>query len=161
MRTQSYMSSTMNTPQIISSVLPTAYVTVYPKAGVSLSTASWIAPNAAVVVRAPAVHPKDRAGWNLNRYLAISSPAIRGMAVANAPTMNRLNPTSLNPAMKLGPAAMPTTAINIFSPTLFSTHKDGSGIPPKVGCLLRSQPNSNPAISAPPLVERLMGTPPR
>ena len=33
-------SNTINTPQIISSVLPTAYVTVYPKAGVSLSTAS-------------------------------------------------------------------------------------------------------------------------
>ena len=36
-----------------------------------------------------------------------------------------------------------------------------SGIPPKVGCLLRSQPNRSPAINAPPLVERLIGTPPR
>ena len=68
----------MTTPQIIGGVLPTAYVTVYPNAGVSLSTASRIAPNAAVVVRAPAVHPNDRAGWNLNKYLAISNPARRG-----------------------------------------------------------------------------------
>ena len=83
------------------------------------------------------------------------------MAVANVPTINRLTPTSLNPAMKLGPAAIPTTAINIFSPTLFNTHKEGSGMPPKVGCLLRSQPNRSPAINAPPLVERLIGTPPR
>ena len=44
---------------------------------------------------------------------------------------------------------MPTTAINIFSPTLFNTHKEGSGIPPKVGCLLRNQPNRSPAINAP------------
>ena len=36
----------------------------------------------------------------------------------------------------------------------------GSGMRPKVGCLLRSQPKSNPAISAPPLVLRLIGTPP-
>ena len=47
----------MTTPHIINKVLPTAYVTVYPSAGVSLSTASCIAPSAAVVVRAPAQHP--------------------------------------------------------------------------------------------------------
>ena len=80
------------------------------------------------------------------------------MAVANAPIMNKLKPTSLNPATKLGPAAMPTTAINMFNPTLFNTQSEGSGIPPKVGCLLRSQPNISPAINAPPLVERLIGT---
>ena len=79
------------------------------------------------------------------------------MAVASAPTINRLNPTSLKPVTKLGPAAMPTTAINIFNPTLFNTHNEGSGIPPKVGCLLRSQPNTSPAIKAPPLVDRLIG----
>ena len=56
---------------------------------------------------------------------------------------------------------MPTTAINMFNPTLFNTQSEGSGIPPKVGCLLRSQPNISPAINAPPLVERLIGTPPR
>ena len=38
--TDIYMSNTMATPQIISSVLPTAYVTVYPNAGVSLPNAS-------------------------------------------------------------------------------------------------------------------------
>ena len=55
---------------------------------------------------------------------------------------------------------MPTTAMNIFKPTLFSTHKEDSGICPKVGRLLRHQPNTNPAIKAPPLVLRLIGTPP-
>lgn len=86
------MSNTITTPQIIRRVFPTAYVTVYPKAGVSLSTASWMAPNAAVVVRAPAVHPNISAGWNLKRYFPISMPTIRGMEVASAPTMNRLSP---------------------------------------------------------------------
>ena len=51
---------------------------MYPKEGVSLPTASCMAPNAAVVVRAPAVHPKERAGWNLNTYLARISPNNRG-----------------------------------------------------------------------------------
>ena len=119
-----------------------------------------MAPNAAVVVRAPAVHPNTSAGWNLKIYFAISMPAIRGMEVASAPTMNRLKPTSLNPCTKLGPAAMPTTAINMFSPTLSSIQRAGSGIRPKVGCLLRSHPKNNPPIKAPPLVLRLMGTPP-
>ena len=77
-----------------------------------------------------------------------------------APTMNKLSPTSRKPCTKLGPAAIPTTAMNIFSPTLFSTHREASGIRPNVGCLLRSQPKNNPAINAPPLVLRLMGTPP-
>ena len=35
------------------------------RAGVSLPTASSTAPNAAVVVREPAVQPKVIAGWNL------------------------------------------------------------------------------------------------
>ena len=47
--------------------------------------------------------------------------------------------------------------MNIFSPTLFNTHKDGSGIRPNVGCLERSHPNTSPAINAPPLVLRLIG----
>ena len=53
---------------------------------------------------------------------------------------------------KLGPAEMPTTAMNMFRPTLFNTHCEGSGMRPKVGCLLRSQPKNKPAINAPPLV---------
>ena len=52
--------------------------------------------------------------------------------------------------MKLGPAEIPTTAINIFSPTLFNTHREDSGICPNVGRLLRNHPNTKPAISAPP-----------
>ena len=52
----------MNTPQSISRVLPTAYVTVYPKAGVSLPMASCTAPIAAVVVRAPQTQPNAIAG---------------------------------------------------------------------------------------------------
>ena len=150
----------MTTPHIINKVLPTAYVTVYPSAGVSLSTASCIAPSAAVVVRAPAQHPSVIAGWNLKTYLPSSKPMINGKVVAMAPTMNKLSPTSRKPCTKLGPAAIPTTAMNIFSPTLFSTHREASGIRPNVGCLLRSQPKNNPAINAPPLVLRLMGTPP-
>ena len=38
--------------------------------------------------------------------------------------------------------------------------RDSSGICPKVGRLLRHQPNTNPVIRAPPLVLRLIGTPP-
>ena len=55
---------------------------------------------------------------------------------------------------------MPTTAMNMFRPTLFNTHCEGSGMRPKVGCLLRSQPKNKPAINAPPLVLKLMGMPP-
>src|SRR5699024_11718310 len=53
-----------------------------------------------------------------------------------------------------------STAMNMFRPTLFNTHCEGSGMRPKVGCLLRSQPKNKPAINAPPLVLKLMGMPP-
>ena len=43
-----------------------AYVMVYPSAGTVLSSDVWIAPNAAVVVLAPAQQPRLIAGWNLN-----------------------------------------------------------------------------------------------
>ena len=42
--------------------------------------------------------------------------------------INNIGPTSFSPCTKLGPAEMPTTAMNIFKPTLFSTHKEDSGI---------------------------------
>ena len=49
-----------------------------------------------------------------------------------------------------------------LSPNIIDVYKrQGSGIPLKVGCLLRSQPNTSPAIKAPPLVDRLIGIPPR
>ena len=54
---------------------------MYPRAGVSLSTASCTAPKAAVVVRAPAQTPKASAGWNLKTYLASSKPIISVQAL--------------------------------------------------------------------------------
>ena len=38
----------------------------------------------------------------------------RGKEVANAPMINNIGPTSFSPCTKLGPAEMPTTAMNIF-----------------------------------------------
>ena len=36
--------------------------------------------------------------------------------------INNIGPTSFSPCTKLGPAEMPTTAMNIFKPTLFKFH---------------------------------------
>ena len=85
----------------------------------------------------------------------------RGIDVANMPAINNINPTSFIPLINVGPAEIPITAINMFNPRLFKIHNDGSGIRPNVGRFERNQPNTNPAINAPPLVLKLMGTPPR
>jgi len=55
-------------PQIVSSVLPTAYVTVYPSAGTWLSAWSQTRPSEAVVVRAPETMPSVRASWKRKKY---------------------------------------------------------------------------------------------
>ena len=94
----------MNTPHSISSVFPTAYVTVYPRAGVSLPRVSCIAPMAAVVVLAPAQQPRAIAGWNLNNFEATNMPNINGKDVAIIPAANSDKPASLNPSINPGPA---------------------------------------------------------
>ena len=55
---------------------------------------------------------------------------------------------------------MPTTAMNVLRPMLLKTQSAGAGMRPKVRFTERSQPQTSPAISAPPLVLSLSGTPP-
>ena len=55
---------------------------------------------------------------------------------------------------------MPTTAMNTLRPTEFMNHTVGDGMRPKVGRTERSQPKKRPAISAPPEVDSVSGTPP-
>src|SRR5271169_498921 len=152
------MTTTM--PQMVRSVLPTAYVTVYPMPGIWLFATSQTMPSAAVVVLPPANVPNKMAGWNLKMYLAMYRPRMRGTVVATTPQRNRLNPSCFKPATKLGPAVMPTTAMNTFKPTEFMNQTVGSGMRPKVGWTARSQPNTIPAISAPPAVESVTGAAP-
>ena len=113
---------------------------------------------AAVVVRAPAQQPSAMAGWNLNSFTAMNRPNNNGNDVAMIPAMNSESPTSRNPSTKPGPADMPTMAMNMLSPILLNTHKAPSGIAPIVGWCALHQPNTRPAISAPPLLLRLIGT---
>jgi len=72
-----------------------------------------------------------------------------------------MNPISFIPDRKVGPAVIPITAINIFNPRLLKIHTAGSGMRPKVGCLVLSHPKNKPDIKAPPLVLRLIGIPPK
>ena len=125
-----------------------------PIAGNVLPRLSWIAPNAAVVVRAPAQQPKFIAGRNLNTFAPISNPNNNGIVVAKTPAMNSMKPASRIPDRNVGPAVIPITAMNIFKPKLLNIQTAGSGTRPKVGCLVRNQPKNNPESRAPPLVDR-------
>ena len=62
------------------------------------------------------------------------------------------------PVTKLGPALRPTTPMNTARPIVSNTHSAGSGMRPNVGRTERSQPNTSPITSAPPLAVRLSGT---
>ena len=51
-------------------------------------------------------------------------------------------------------------AMKTLRPTEFMNQKAGAGMRPNFGRTERSQPRISPAISAPPAVDRLSGTPP-
>src|SRR5258705_12693873 len=61
---------------------------------------------------------------------------------------------------KPGPADMPTIAMKLLRPTEFMNQTVGDGILPKDGRVERSHPSTSPAMSAPPAVESVSGTPP-
>jgi integrase len=69
------ISRMMTTPNSASTMRLTAYGMVYPIAGVGLFVASWSAPSAAVVERAPAQAPRLMTGWNLKMLLVRQSTA--------------------------------------------------------------------------------------
>ncbi len=69
-------------------------------------------------------------------------------------------PASLSPATKVGPELIPTTAMKTLRPTEFMNQRVGCGTFPICGFTVRSQPTKMPAISAPPDVESVIGTPP-
>src|SRR3954466_571216 len=147
-------------PQIVSSVFPTAYVTVYPRLGIWLLAASFTMPSEAVVVRAPETHPSRMASSKRNRYLPTYMPRMSGTVVATMPHRNRPKPSCCRPAMNFGPDERPTMAMNTFNPTEFMNHTVGDGIRPNTGRTERSQPKKRPAIKAPPEVDKVSGTPP-
>ena len=68
-------------------------------------------------------------------------------------------PCVFRPLTKPGPAEMPTIAMKMFRPTEFMNQTVGVGMRPKDGRTERSQPPMIPAISAPPAVESVSGTP--
>src|SRR5258706_12454422 len=86
-------------------------------------------------------------------------PRMIGTVVATAPHRNRPTPWVLRPAMKFGPAEMPTMAMKMFRPTEFINQIVGDGMRPKEGRTDRNHPPTRPAMSAPPAVERVSGTP--
>ena len=69
-------------------------------------------------------------------------------------------PWVFRPLTKPGPAEMPTMAMKMLRPTEFMNQTVGDGMRPKSGRTERSQPNTIPAMSAPPAVDSVRGTPP-
>lgn len=112
-------------------------------------------------MRLPAQHPRFMAGWNLNNLAPRNIDMISGSDVARTPIKKSMKPSSFRPLMNVGPEVIPITAMNVLSPRLLRSHADCCGMNPKVGRLDLSHPRSRPAMSAPPLVLRLIGTPPR
>ena len=100
------------------------------------------------------------AGSNRNRYFPISGARSIGIAVAKIPQKKIPKPASCRPATKVGPELIPTIAMKTFRPTEFMNHSVGCGTLPIQGLMVRSQPTKIPAISAPPEVESVIGTPP-
>src|SRR4051794_28546575 len=121
---------------------------------------SFTMPSEAVVVRAPETQPRRMAGSKRNTYFATNIPRINGIVVAATPHRNRAKPSFCRPATNAGPEAMPTIAMKMLRPTEFMNHTVGDGIRPKVGRTERSQPKNNPEKSAPPAVDKVIGTPP-
>ena len=120
-----------------------------------LSASSWMARSAAVTVPAPEQAPKRITGFIFRTYRPNSSAVMCGVTATMNPTTSRLGPICLRPATKLGPALRPTTPMKTARPTVSNTQSAGSGIRPKVGRTDRSQPNTRPMMSAPPLAVRL------
>src|SRR5215470_10567390 len=116
-------------------------------------------PSDAVVVRAPEHAPRRIASWKRNTYLPTYIPSTRGTVVATTPHRNRLIPCVRSPLTNPGPAEMPTTAMNTLRPTEFMNHTVDDGMRPNDGRTDRSHPNTSPAISAPPAVDSVSGTP--
>src|SRR5215470_13858406 len=115
-------------------------------------------PSDAVVVRAPETQPRRMASSKRNRYLPTYIARISGTVVTTTPHRNSPNPSFCSPATKLGPAEMPTTAMNTLRPTEFMNHTVDEGIRPKVGRTERSHPKKSPESKAPPEVDKVSGT---
>ena len=62
--------------------------------------------------------------------------------------------------MNVGPEVMPTMAMKTLRPTEFMNQSVGCGMLPICGFTVRNQPTKMPAISAPPDVLSVIGTPP-
>ena len=112
------------------------------------------------MVRAPETIPSRMASWKRNTYLPMNMPRISGIVVATMPHRNRPMPCVLRPLTKPGPAEMPTMAMKMLRPTEFMNQTVDDGMRPKNGRVERSQPNTIPAMSAPPAVDSVSGTPP-
>ena len=80
--------------------------------------------------------------------------------MAKSPQKKMPKPASFSPAMKVGPELMPTMAMKTLRPTEFMNHSVGCGTLPIHGFTVRSQPTKMPAMSAPPEVDSVIGTPP-
>src|SRR5690625_1041280 len=127
--------------------------------GTLLCAASATMATEAVLVRAPPQQPRLMAGSKRKMYLPIRGANNMGRAVANTPQKNSPAPAFFTPAIKVGPAVMPTMAIKVFRPTEFMNHRVALGTLPRLGLKLRNQPKTIPANNAPPEVDRVMGTP--
>ena len=68
-------------------------------------------------------------------------------------------PCVFRPLTKPGPAEMPTMAMKMLRPTEFMNQMVGVGMRPKLGRTERSHPPMMPAMSAPPAVDSVSGTP--
>src|SRR6266513_5891476 len=125
--------ATKTGPHEVSTILPIAYGTVYPRAGRSLCASSWIARSAAVIVPAPEHAPRTMTGFIFNTYRPNKIETVCGRTAITRPTKTRLIPDFWSPEKKLVPAASPTQAIKTVKPTVSKIHMADTGIRPNVG----------------------------
>ncbi len=149
---------TMNMPQIVSKVFPTAYVTVYPRPGTWLPADRLIIPSERRRrSRARRKGAENDCGMEAKDVLReVHAEDQRHGRRDDAPE-EQTEAELLKPATNFGPAVMPMTAMNMLSPTEFMNHSVADGMRPKVGRIARYQPKTMPKISAPPAVESVIG----
>ena len=155
------VSMTMTGPQAVEQDVPDGVgYCVFRAPGSLLSDSSWIARRAAVMVPAPAQAPNKMTGFIFRTWWPNNSDTRCGRSATKNATTTRLGPVSRRPATNVGPA---------FESDDTDEHRKANGVEdperrlgvlPNVGCTERSQPNTRPMRSAPPLVVSVRGSPP-
>ena len=150
----------MTGPQAVRRYIPDGVGHGVSETGSLLCDSSWIARSAAVMVPAPAQAPSKNHGVHLQDVIAEQQRHEMRQDRHNQRHEHQVRPGLAQTDTKVGPVFNPTIPMNTARPTVSKIQRAGSGILPKVGYTERSQPNTRPMMSAPPLVVRVRGSPP-